>query len=160
MGGGTGMGVTHALTIGRTMLSLSPLAMPSTSYRFGHITFSGKQWDRQFAQSPYVHGRQLTSATLQVAQIEVDLICIAELGDAVDALDQAQATLLAAIEQFAYTITVTATDGIGPAVTHTWAAEPADWDPTSIPMDLEQRYRVSAWRTTIPVHPVPTTGRW
>lgn len=154
------MSTVHALSIGRTLLSLSALTMPTTSYRFGHPTFSGKQWDRQFAQSPYVHGRQLTSARLQVSSIEVDLICIAELTDSVDTLDQAQATLLAALEQFAYTITVTATDGIGPVVTHTWAAEPADWVAGEIPMDLEQRYRVSLWKATIPVHPVPKVGRW
>lgn len=161
MGGGAGVGLTQTLTIGRTMLGLSALTMPSTSYRFGHLVFSGKQWNRGTAQSPYVHGRQLTSATLQVASLDVDLICIADQGDPVDTLDQAQATLLAAVEQFAYTVTVTASDGVGADVVHTWAAEPADWAPSSdLPLDLEQRYRVSSWRATIPLHPVPVTGRW
>jgi hypothetical protein len=144
------------------MLSLSALTMPTTSYRFGHITFSGKQWDRQFAQSPYVHGRQLTSRAAAGVQIEVDLICIAELTDSVDTLDQAQATLLAAIEQFAYTVTVTATDGIGPAVTHTWAAEPADWDPDRV----TSRWTSSSGtgcprgRPRSPCTPCPKAGRW
>jgi hypothetical protein len=145
---------TLALTVGRTMLGLGALSLPSSSLDFGHISEGGRQWDKQFATSPFVHGRTLTSARIEPSTLSFPVYAMLAPGASVASLDSATSTLVEALSQFAYTLSLTATDAAG-SLTYTWACEPADITPVEIDLTRGLRERLLAYEVSISVMMVP-----
>lgn len=108
-------------------------------------------WRRTFATAPYVHGRLLTGAVLEQAEIPMPVRAQAATPQQ---LHQLVVDLVEAISQFTYTLTLDL-DG----VVTTWSCEPADYAPGG---DVYYRAHTSDYRQhvqlTVPVYPISGAG--
>lgn len=150
-------GVTLSVSISRTMLGLSTLVLPGTDYGFGHIELDGVQWDRTFAQSPWVDGRALTGARMQANTLRVPLIVRQDQDAALAGLNTAVQALKDAVTQFAWTFSLAATIGVT-TTAYQWACEPADISPGEVVFSRALGARIIVLACTIPVSPRPISG--
>ncbi|HET9654599.1 MAG TPA: hypothetical protein VFP72_04555 [Kineosporiaceae bacterium] len=139
------MAASVVMTVTRPLAGGGDLVLPSGGIEFGHVTDSGVQWDRQFATSPFVDGRALTSARRQTKTLVFGLIV-----SGVDAagLAAAQATVDAAFSQFAYQLRVSAGGSL-----LAWNCEPADFEPAEVECTRGMRDHWLGWKATIPCSP-------
>jgi len=149
--------VATSLTLGRTSLGLGDLTIaPGGVYDFDNVATSGISWSRVTVTSPWTHGRRLRSATKDVKSITADLFVISALSDDPSTHDGRLVTLLAALDQFAWTFSVSSG-----SLVRQWACEPADYTPLSgenfLTNDTDRWTTVSV---SIPAHPIPSSGAW
>jgi hypothetical protein len=145
-----------SVSISRTLLGAGTLVLPSTAHGFGHVGLSGVQWDRNFATSPWIDGRVLTSVRMQMKTLSVDLIAKAELTDPLTTLDTAVQALVDAVGQFAWTFSLAV--GTSSPQVYSWACEPADYDLSKVEFSQGLQARIQVLSCTIPVMPRPIAG--
>lgn len=145
------------MTISRTLLSLSTLSLPTSTYDFGEFSTDGVHWDRNSVSSPWVHGRRLRSARKSVRTVTGELYVVSALTTAPATHDAAVAVLAAALGQFAWVLTITGTDS--GSQSWSWNCEPADYDPGESLME-SSKWRWSTFQISVPVSPVQISGAW
>lgn len=145
------------MSIGRTSLSLSALSLPSSTYDFGEFFTDGVRWDRLTASSPWVHGRRLRNARMDVRTVTGELYVISPMGTSPATHDAARDALVDALSQFSWTLTITGTEG--GSQSWSWTCEPADIEtPDSIMSD--SMWSWSTLNVSIPVYPIALAGSY
>lgn len=156
------MAITMQVTITRTLLSLSDLVLANSSaadvYQFGELTGAGLQWERSTATSPWVHGRRLRSARKSSAEITGEFYVVSALSDTPTTHDTRLDTMLDALSQFTWTLSIQSTNGSN---TRLWqyTCEPADVTPGESKM-IDATWRWTTLQVTIPHSPLPSSGAW
>lgn len=135
-------------------LPTTPLQLEAPgTYRVVQAGPGAVAWRRETVTSPFTHGELLIGAVKEQA---VAPLSVRVYGASAAALEANTAALLAAFEQFNYTITCTI-DG----VQHSWVCDPADYAPGDDaglydPHHLRALQQVYSFR--IPRNPVPILG--
>lgn len=157
------MSITMQVTIGRTGLSLSDIVMTnaaSDTYQFGELSTTGLTWERNTVTSPWVHGRRLRSTRKVAREISGELYVVSALTATPTTHDTALGTLLTALSQFSWALSIASTDGSNTR-TWTYACEPADVEPGGDEtLMMNATYRWTTLNVTIPVSPLPSSGAW
>lgn len=112
----------------------------------------GVTWRRQTATSPYVHGRTLVNAVMDVGEASLGIRVI---GSNMAVLHSRLMTLLAAFEQYSYDLTVVIS-----GETWRWRCECADYvvGDSGLFQDFHFRSLQQEVRFTIPREPIPLSG--
>lgn len=153
--------ITIQMTITRTLLSLGDITIdndPEDTYQFGEFTGSGLQWDRTSVTSPWVHGRRLRSVRRSPSTLTGELYVVSPLSATPTTHDEALDTLLDALSQFTWTLSIQSSDGSN---TRLWqyTCEPADATPGESRM-VDARNRWTTVQVSIPHAPIPSSGAW
>lgn len=148
--------MSRALTVSRTSLGLSPLALwdpPIYVLPEGGFSPGQQTWRRTSVESPWVAGSFLTAAVKGQASATIVVHC---QGDTGGQLRVAVEQLLEAVGQFDYRI-----DWQYDGVVGAWRCEPADYQVGAAgPLDEEWLHHFGQQVSlTIPHSPIPLLGR-
>lgn len=128
-------------------VTLNGVQMETTGRELMAVGTSGRAWRRRTAEGPYMHGRVLLGAVLEMETLTVIVRCRGASWTA--AMNRAQ-EVLAAVDSLAYTAVVTVEGR-----TSTYRCEPADVQMVS--GDTIDRFRAMAgmveYQLTIPIQP-------
>ena len=145
--------MTSTLSISRASLSLSALVLPSSGFELGEdFSPGGVQWARATAESRFVDGGAVTAARRQMTSLGGTLRAV---GTTPTSLQSNESVLLAALSQFAYTVTWSEVGST--TATYTWTCQPADVAQVGFVDYLRGMY-VQEFAVTIPRQPVPVAG--
>lgn len=125
-------------------------------YRAGVWSTSGIAWTRATVTSPWTHGRILRAATKDVKSVTGEIIVFSSLSDDPSVHDARLASLLAIVDSFAWTLSISAG-----SLVRQYACEPGDYAPVSDESLMSND--TDRWTTvafTIPVNPLPSSGAW
>lgn len=140
--------------ITRTELGLGNLALNDDTYKIIRGGFGPGEvtWRRQYAQSPFSPGRYLVNAQKDQGALN---LAVRVTGSSEDNCLAAMATLVAAMEQFEYDLSMT----IG-TTTYTYTCEPADYSIGEA--GQFQNFHLMAWKqeltAVVPRFPTPVAG--
>lgn len=151
------MPMTMSMVIAGADATITMNNNPGDSYQFGAFTTAGMVWERNTVTSPWVHGRRLRSARKAASQLTGELYVVSARSASPGDHDTALGTLLDALSQFTYTVTIATSAG----GSWQYTAEPADVeqaDDESLMLNAAERWTTLA--VTIPVRPVPLAGAW
>lgn len=148
------------VSVDRTSLSLSDLELEQPGkYRvvaFGPGLLSRR---RDVARSPFVDGEVLLSTTKDVMNLYLDVRCY---GSTWAALEANIAELLAAFDQFEYTLKTSfgdPTDLSADRILTNYLCQPADYGPSGGGLDpFHMRAKQQVYSFLIPRNPNPTVG--
>jgi hypothetical protein len=153
---------SFTLTIDRTSLSLSSLVIgadPADGYVLDPNFGPGRrQWDRVTAESPWVHGRAVTSSRMLVSEM-VGTIYVISLEQSAATLGSRVDALVDTLSQLSYTVTFTHTEGVT-SQAWSWTCEPADIDPgdNGVFVDYQLAALCQPFTVHIPRSPIPLAG--
>jgi hypothetical protein len=143
----------EALTVtGRVLGSPDFLLAPDAGYTIVSVGPGVRSWQANTVESPFMHGRVLVSRRLEQGSVP---LVVRVSGVTVSQVATRTAALVAALEQFSFTLEVTV-DG----VVSQWACEGADSSPGdggSFDDVLLGNY-MQLMTFQIPRHPIPLAG--
>lgn len=143
--------MTTSGLITRPILGLSDLSIVDDPYDviIDGLNVGPGTWRRATAESPFVSGRVLAGAVLDVAtrSFQIDVA-----GTSLEDVQTNIGTLIAAVSQFSYELSLTLDTG----ATYRWACEPADW---AVGFTFQHVLGLIApVSLLIPTSPLPVTG--